>query len=114
VRVRIAASLKLVEPIRPLLDKTATPDDTPTLLALLDTRSKGRGVCSMKSADALADGLGKQLLSLKIEELLLEISDELYESLNPHGGPIASLLSLASEADWWLLSAIRPKAERSQ
>jgi hypothetical protein len=68
VKKRIAASLKYVEPLRPLLDKVATPQDAPTLLSLLETSAKRRPGCG---ADAIVERLGDQLRSLKDPELAL-------------------------------------------
>ena len=45
VEARIAASLKWVQSLRPLLDKTATRNDVPDLLKLLYARSGSGDVC---------------------------------------------------------------------
>ena len=71
VRARIAASLKSLQTIRPLLDKTATPEDVPALIALLDARSKARKACGWRAADALVERLGTQLRSLNDPETAL-------------------------------------------
>ena len=66
---RISASLKAVQPLRPLLDKTATRDDATALMDLLDARSKGRKGCG---SDAIIDRLGEQLRSLNDPEIALK------------------------------------------
>ena len=69
VTSRIAASLKSVQPLRPLLDKVATRDDATALLDLLDARSRGRKGCR---SDAIIDRLGDQLRSLNDPEISLK------------------------------------------
>jgi len=71
VRGRIAASLKSVQTIRPLLDKTAGPADVPALIALLGAKSKARKACGLQMADALVERLGYQLRSLNDAETSL-------------------------------------------
>lgn len=46
-RAMIRASLKSVQTMRPLLDKSATHDDVPALFALLDRRADARHSCSL-------------------------------------------------------------------
>lgn len=69
VTSRIAASLKSVQPLRPLLDKVATRDDATALMDLLDVRSRGRKGCG---SDAIIDRLGDQLRSLNDPEISLK------------------------------------------
>lgn len=69
VRKRILASLRSVEPIRALLDKTVERGDASALVSLLDARfhSGGRG------SDAIAERATQQVRSLNDPELLLRI-----------------------------------------
>lgn len=69
VTTRIAMSLKLVKPLRPLLEKAATRQDAPALMNLLDTRSKNRKSCN---PDAILDRLNDQLRSLEDPEISLK------------------------------------------
>jgi hypothetical protein len=69
VRQRIAASLKYVEPLRPLLDKDPAAEDAPELLNLLDASVKRRKSCG---SDAIIERLGEQLRSLNDPEIALE------------------------------------------
>ncbi len=62
VTSRIAASLKPIEPLRPLLEKVAARDDAPALMNFLDARSRSGNVCGL---DAIVDRLTDQLRSLK-------------------------------------------------
>ncbi|MGA3042670.1 MAG: hypothetical protein ABSF54_17990 [Bryobacteraceae bacterium] len=66
---RIRASLKSVQPLRPLLDKAATRDDATALLDLLDARSRDRKGCG---SDAVIDRLGEQLRALNDPEIALQ------------------------------------------
>ncbi len=68
VRRRIAASLKYVEPLRPLLDRDPRAQDAPELLKLLDTSVKRQRRCG---SDAIIDRLGDQLRSLNDPEIAL-------------------------------------------
>jgi hypothetical protein len=68
VRQRIAASIKYVEPLRPLLDKNPAARDAPELLNLLNTSTKRQTSCG---SDAIVDRLGDQLRSLNDPEIAL-------------------------------------------
>jgi len=71
VKLRILASLKSVEPIRALLDKTVERGDASELVSLLDARinsgASGRG------SDAISERATQQVRSLNDPELLLRI-----------------------------------------
>ncbi len=73
VEARIAASLKWVQTLRPLLDKTAGRNDVPELLKLLYARSGSGDVCFHFAPDAIVERIAYHLRSLNDPELLLRI-----------------------------------------
>jgi hypothetical protein len=71
-RAKIAESIRTVEPIRALLDKTATREDAPALLSLLDRSSESRKNCGLRMAAAITERATEQIRSLNDPELLLQ------------------------------------------
>lgn len=70
----IAASIKKVEGIRPLLDKVATRTDVPALFDLLDARQKtGSGCFYPEAGDAIAARIALQIRALQDPGLLLRL-----------------------------------------
>lgn len=73
-RALIAASIKAMEPVRPLLDKVATPGDVPALFDLLDVRAKRLDKCIyVFASDALVERAAHQIRSLDDPDLLLRL-----------------------------------------
>jgi len=71
-RAKIAESIRTVEPIRALLDKTATRDDAPALLNLVDRSSGSRENCGLRMAPAIAERATERIRSLNDPSLLLQ------------------------------------------
>ncbi len=82
VKTRISASVKSIQAIRPLLDKTASRADAPALMNLLVARPRNRESCRVEMNDVIAGRLVAQIRSLNDPELLLRTG------------------SLESEFDW--------------
>ncbi|HEX3472364.1 MAG TPA: hypothetical protein VHT28_14365 [Silvibacterium sp.] len=72
-KVRIAASIKSIETVRPLLDKTATREDIPKLFALLNSRKERGAGCGFQAGDAVVERVSSQIRSFKDPELLLRL-----------------------------------------
>ncbi len=73
VEARIPASVRFVQSIRPLLDKTATRDEAPAFMNLLGARSSADIRCCWQTKDVIAERLVYQLRSLNDPQLLLRI-----------------------------------------
>jgi hypothetical protein len=71
-RAKIADSIRTVEPIRAVLDKTATREDAPALLSLLDRSSENRENCGLRMAAAIAERATERIRSLNDPSLLLQ------------------------------------------
>jgi hypothetical protein len=71
-RAKIAESIRTVEPIRALLGKTATREDAPALLSLLDRSSESRENCGLRMAAAIAERATERIRSLNDPSLLLQ------------------------------------------
>ena len=71
VKRRIAIAIKTVQPVRSLLDKTASIDDGPALLRLVDTTSDSDKDCDLRMAAAINERGLDQIRSLNSAELLL-------------------------------------------
>lgn len=72
IKNRIAVAIKSVEPVRPLLEKTAVRSDVPALLRLVDLRSKSKRDCDLRTADAIREVALQKIRSLNDPELLLQ------------------------------------------
>ena len=68
---RIAAAIQSVEPVRAILDGTATRDDIPTLMRLVDTAPVNRQDCRVRQASAITERALHQIRTLNDPELLL-------------------------------------------
>jgi hypothetical protein len=73
-RAKIAESIRAIEPVRALLDKTATREDAPALLNLLDRTSESHQSCELRMATAITERATEQIRSLNDPELLLQAS----------------------------------------
>jgi hypothetical protein len=71
IRAEIAASVKAVDAVRPLLEKTATPADVPTLLKLVDRTSPSRDNCELRMAKAITDQVISQIQQFNDADTLL-------------------------------------------
>ena len=73
VKTSILASQKKLAALRPLLEKTATPADAPSLLELLHARVKDRMGCFLSYYDPIAGRITEQIRSLNDPELMLRV-----------------------------------------
>jgi hypothetical protein len=71
-RAKIAESVRTVVGVRALLDKTATREDAPALLTLLDRSSGSQKNCGLRMAAAITERAAEQIRSLNDPELLLQ------------------------------------------
>jgi hypothetical protein len=73
VKVRIAATVKSVMPIRNFLDQPTSAADVPALMKLLVARPRAPETCGVGMTDAVASHIVEKIRSLNDPELLLKI-----------------------------------------
>jgi hypothetical protein len=72
IKGRITVAIESVQPVRPLLDKVAVPNDAPALIRLVDRTSRSEKDCALRMATAIGDRAMQQIRSLNDPGLLLK------------------------------------------